>query len=300
MSVYKLYHGTDSNTFDINDRNVWLASDVNYAKIWGENIFEVNIKLNNVFDTFSDLGKKKLTSKQLIKYLKRKNIDTEDLEYALRGYLDSTDKYNFWECISKFKTLEYNWLANDIFHSGYDAIRIFEYGYSHYQKGDTYLINYPTKKIISINLMNKGIKEIIREEIEKLNKCNFFNLNTTGMGYYDGVIREDGSQYKHPSATTDISKENPIKYVLKYVTKEGYGKLIYPVPLYNDQVIQNEKVSKIMDDMQKGIKYHTPMVDLVDRYNFQEGRHRVIAANNLGCELIPVYVFGTEEKLINI
>jgi hypothetical protein len=52
-----------------------------------------------------------------------------------------------------------------------------------------------------------------------------------------------------------------------------------------------------MDGMEKGIKYDTPMVDLVDMYLFQEGRHRVIAASNLGCKSIPVYIFGTEAQL---
>jgi hypothetical protein len=137
------------------------------------------------------------------------------------------------------------------------------------------------------------LNQLIREELDKLSKCNFLNLKTTGMDYYDGIIKNNGNQYKHPSPKLgiEINKLNPIKYELKYMSKEEYGKLIKRT-MSDPNYIQNEKIIKMMDNMKRGIKYDTPIVDLVDTYNFQEGRHRVIAASNLGCQLIPVYIYS--------
>lgn len=35
-NYYTLYHGTKYNEFVINNKDIWLASDIEYAKIWGE------------------------------------------------------------------------------------------------------------------------------------------------------------------------------------------------------------------------------------------------------------------------
>ena len=126
--------------------------------------------------------------------------------------------------------------------------------------------------------------------------CNFFDLRTTGMDYYDGIIRRNGNEYSHPSSNIGVDNDNPIIFILRYMSKEDYGKIIKRT-LTDPNYIQAEKISKIMDDMQNGVKYDTPMVDLADKYNFQEGRHRVIAAYNLGCKLIPVYIFGVDSQL---
>jgi thermostable 8-oxoguanine DNA glycosylase len=143
----------------------------------------------------------------------------------------------------------------------------------------------------------KNFKSFVNENYNSDILCDVFNLKTTGMAYYDGVIKNDGSQYKHSSPQDNIiiNEQNPIKFILKYMTLDDYGKIIKRT-MTDPNYIQNEKILKIMGNMQKGIKYDTPMIDLVDKYNFQEGRHRVIAANKLGCELIPVYIFGLDVK----
>lgn len=63
-NILTLYHGTPKKEFDIKENDIWLASTIDYAKIWGDNIFEIQIRLNNVFDIASDLGNKRLTVKQ--------------------------------------------------------------------------------------------------------------------------------------------------------------------------------------------------------------------------------------------
>ena len=141
----------------------------------------------------------------------------------------------------------------------------------------------------------KNCKQFLNENHNSDILCDVFNLKTTGMAYYDGVIKNDGSQYKHPSPKDDIiiNEQNPIKFILKYITLDDYGKITKRT-MTDPNYIQDEKILKIMGNMQKGIKYDTPMIDLVDKYNFQEGRHRVIAATKLGCESIPVYIFGLD------
>jgi hypothetical protein len=135
--------------------------------------------------------------------------------------------------------------------------------------------------------------DLLTEALDNPTECDFFNLKTTGMDYYDGIIKNNGNQYKHPSPKPgiDINRQNPIKYELRYMSKDEYGKLIKRT-MSDPNYIQNEKILKIMDAMKRGVKFDTPMVDLIDMYNFQEGRHRVIAASNLGCDLIPVYVYS--------
>lgn len=135
--------------------------------------------------------------------------------------------------------------------------------------------------------------DLVKEE------CDFFNLSTTGMAYYDDVIKKGHLSY-HPSPNQKITQDNSVKFILKYLNKKQYGLLAKKNMEYNNYSVNYEKVLKIMNNMRNGIKYDTPMIDLIDIYNFQEGRHRTIAASNLGCDLIPVYVFGTDIQLNKI
>ena len=139
------------------------------------------------------------------------------------------------------------------------------------------------------------LMDLLKEELDKHTTCDFFNLKTTGMDYYDGILKSNSNQYYHPSPKVgiEVNEYNPIKYSLKYMSKDEYGKLIKRT-MSDPNYIQNEKITKIMDNMERGIKYDTPIVDLIDRNNFQEGRHRVLAASNLGCKLIPVYVYNID------
>lgn len=144
----------------------------------------------------------------------------------------------------------------------------------------------------------KNCKQFANENHNIVVSCDFFKLKTTGMDYYDGIIKNNGNQYKHPTPKDNIviDKQNPLTFILKHITSDDYGKIIKRT-MSDPNYIQYEKILKIMDSMEKGVKFDTPMIDLVDKYDFQEGRHRVIAATKLGCELIPVYVFGLDTQL---
>jgi len=156
-NVYTTYHGSNNENLTIDtikDNDIWLALDVNYSRIWGENIYEIKINLDRIFDTSIDLGSKGLTIKQMIKYLKNKGVDTKDLEYALYKYLNTTERFIFWEWVGNRKPVGYNWLSQDIFYSGYDAIKLSEYGFTKRDKSVVFLVDKPKNKIISIRKIN--------------------------------------------------------------------------------------------------------------------------------------------------
>lgn len=147
------------------------------------------------------------------------------------------------------------------------------------------------------NIARELTKEnLSSKEVKMAKTCDLFNIETVGMHYYDSIIKK-GEEHTHPSPknTSLISKYNPIKFKLSYMSKDEYGKIIKNS--LTDASVSNQKISKIMVNMQNGIKYDTPMIDLSDRYSFQEGRHRVIAAHNLGCDSIPIFIFGTDREL---
>lgn len=156
---FTFYHATD-NEFDLdkidNKKGLWLTPDINYAKLWGNNLYEVKVKINKILDTFSDVGNKKKTLYQWVKYLKSNGVDTDDFEHAQKIDKFDTETFMFWDLISKHHNISYIWLTFDIEYSGYDAITVFEYGYSYKQKsnGGTILILKPKNKIIAIKPLN--------------------------------------------------------------------------------------------------------------------------------------------------
>lgn len=153
-NVYTLYHGTNKD-LKLTNNEIWVTPDIEYAKIWGDNIYEIKFKLNKIFDTVTDLNNKKITLKQLIKYLKNKNVNTDELEWASKDYIDNPTKYLFWNFIGDAsRPINYSWIYLDIFMSNYDAIKVFEYGFRKKDKGITYLIYKPLNKILSVNKIN--------------------------------------------------------------------------------------------------------------------------------------------------
>ena len=149
-----LYHGTNKDELDISNKEIWLAEDREYAELWGRNIFEVVVKLGNTLDVYNDLGKKRFSLKQHIKYLNSKGVDTSEFLFVIGEDINTKDKYSFWNILAGDYSSKYSWLSTDIFNSGYDSISIDEYGYRYSQNCRTYLINNPIDKVISINKIN--------------------------------------------------------------------------------------------------------------------------------------------------
>jgi hypothetical protein len=133
--------------------------------------------------------------------------------------------------------------------------------------------------------MSKDIREMI-DRVKNFNECNFFNIKTTGMPFYDDIIKNinnrENIEYKIVNLSIDdyfklIRDESGISY-----TKEYH--------LNNISSVLGQKIIKIMEEMKSGVKYDIPVYDFRD--GFQEGRHRLIAVNNLGCDHAPIALFG--------
>lgn len=100
-----------------------------------------------------------------------------------------------------------------------------------------------------------------------------------------------------------FKNELPPKYngweaSLKMMSKEEYLQKCAKLQetSYSDQYgfIVPEQVKNIENKMSQGIKYDIPYLNYVEKT--QEGRHRVVAASNLGQEKIPVLILTKEEK----
>ena len=188
---YTFYHGTnDEFGLDKIDerKGLWLTPDINYAKVWGGKLYEVKVKLGKILDTYSDVGKKKKTLFQWVKYLDSKGVDTEDFVHAQKIDKYDDEKFMFWSLISNHKHISYSWLKFDISHSGYDAISVFEYGYSYREKSDggTILILKPKESIISITEVPKDLNE------GELKRSNF----KTEWEYQEAYYNQKNSKLK--------------------------------------------------------------------------------------------------------
>jgi hypothetical protein len=130
------------------------------------------------------------------------------------------------------------------------------------------------------------------EEITESNDYGYFK-KTTNVPDYDLILHNK-------------TQELPSKYRdwvgrVKWFTKEKYFKESSKLQGtdYSEQFdyIVPEKVDEIEDKMSNGIHYDLPYLNYNE--NTQEGRHRVIAADRLGQNLIPVLILTKRESVKN-
>ena len=114
------------------------------------------------------------------------------------------------------------------------------------------------------------------------------------MPLYDGMIKDPEYYRDKKHVQFDIVLMHPYDYL------QGAGDIFsmrsedmgtprrYSLADVLNVGVSEENVKKISDKMSKGTKYHMPVLDL-DALE-QEGRHRAIAADDLGIAEIPVMV----------
>lgn len=131
------------------------------------------------------------------------------------------------------------------------------------------------------------IFEIYNQLLESENYGYF--KDRAGIHDYDAVLF--GKQDELPKKYADWYGE------IKFMTKEEYFRECARLQntSYNDQFkyVVPDKVKKIMENMSKGVKYDMPYLNYVD--SSQEGRHRVMAASELGQDKIPILILDKEE-----
>ena len=132
----------------------------------------------------------------------------------------------------------------------------------------------------------------LNESLKNLNEDNNYGFFKTvsSIPDYDKILF--GKNY-----------ELPKKYAfwhakIEFMSKEDYFRECARIQntSYSDQFryVVDNKVQLIMESMEGGVKFDMPYLNYVE--NEQEGRHRVVAADNLGQKLIPILVLDDVEE----
>lgn len=121
-----------------------------------------------------------------------------------------------------------------------------------------------------------------------------FKADDTGVPYYNDILNGEGTK----GVKAYIAEMSPREYLERcaYEVFEN-GTLASQVRAMDSANV--EKYTKLMAD---GEKFDTPYLNYSKTHGFggQEGRHRAIAAYNLGIEKIPVLIVDDADKLKNI
>ncbi len=136
-----------------------------------------------------------------------------------------------------------------------------------------YIYNY-----MKILIEEKQLRRIM-EELD--NECDLFK-DITNRPDYDDVLMDKPDKYMK-NIVGEIIEMSPEEYIQRCADMQGTS---FDEQMKNINPIRKEKV---INAMSNGIKIDMPMIDYVNK--FQEGRHRSMAAKELGCDKIKVAVF---------
>jgi hypothetical protein len=127
--------------------------------------------------------------------------------------------------------------------------------------------------------MKNLIKQIIKEELDS--SYGFFK-NKTNIPDFDSILFNQLSNLpqKYHDWYGEIKFLSPEEYINECARLQDTS--------YQDQFkyINKSNVDDIKENMKNGLKYNMPYLNYVNKQ--QEGRHRVIAASQLGQNKIPV------------
>ena len=136
------------------------------------------------------------------------------------------------------------------------------------------------------------MKIILREsQLEKCmlseaRGCDVFTNSTTAQDYDDVLMNLPNKQFRSMSGT--IVQMTPREYFERCAQLQGNT--------VGDQygILDKTKVKAIADTMSRGHKFDLPYIDYFSKE--QEGRHRVLAAELHGCEVVKIGVFSEEGR----
>ncbi len=148
---------------------------------------------------------------------------------------------------------------------------------------------------ILVDVVQDNINEATESDVNNNNfsPFTFFKDNETGMPFYDNIINGKSNDNQIGFDIIIMSPNAYFKNILLANNAPNYG-----VEKYLEGGVNKNKIPTIMNGMNSGVKYDIPVVDFRD--GFQEGRHRALAARNLGVTEIPVAVFYNMENKPNI
>jgi hypothetical protein len=127
-----------------------------------------------------------------------------------------------------------------------------------------------------------NIIKIIKEELENIECNKYFDLDEIYNQYVEFYMPLYSIINKHKTAK--LKYMTPKQYI--YNVARGFGGLSY-----EDAISPTNKtiIDKYANDMLKGDKF--PVIYYRKNKSDQEGRHRALAAEKIGCKYIPVIEF---------
>lgn len=120
---------------------------------------------------------------------------------------------------------------------------------------------------------------------EALDGRAVINTTKTGMSYYDEFLNHRDHDYKKlaKGLQGEIVMMSPDDYI-QSLAKDIFHKSVDRVM----RGVNHENVDKYADKMKNGTKFDMPILNIADET--QEGRHRALAAAQLGVKQIPILV----------
>lgn len=122
-----------------------------------------------------------------------------------------------------------------------------------------------------------------------------FNLRKTDFTTWDNILKRPAYHKKAKGLTAHVEFMSPREYY-KIVEKGLDFK-----PTYEHRWIdfaRTEDVKKYAEAMRKGAKFPMPGLEYQGKLIGQEGRHRILAAEKLGIDRVPVLVMRQLEKAL--
>ena len=125
----------------------------------------------------------------------------------------------------------------------------------------------------------KQVKAYKSSELKAATKSDYegFRTDTTGTSFYDEILRGE-----KPNFSGRIVEMSPKEYLQKCAFEIFDGATIESTI----RGVSKDNVKKYKKMMQSGVKFDLPFLNFKERQ--QEGRHRAIAAYELGIDTIPV------------
>lgn len=112
-----------------------------------------------------------------------------------------------------------------------------------------------------------------------------FNLKTTDLGAWDAVFQKPLYHKRAKGMSARIEFMSPEEYFNKVYEGTGYTRRA------QERVVNPQLVADYAHEMSKGSKFPIPGLEYQgEKYLGQEGRHRMLAAEKLGMDRVPVLV----------
>jgi hypothetical protein len=136
---------------------------------------------------------------------------------------------------------------------------------------------------MKILIRESQLKSIIKEYGN--GPCDFFKDITNRPDYDDVLQNKPDRHFKDLSG--EIVLMGAEEYLRRCSTIQGvsYDEIV--------KIVNPVQVEKVLNAITRGIKLDLPMIDYVNK--FQEGRHRMTAASELGCNNVKVAIFYKKE-----